>query len=48
MRTLLKTLAIAVTLAVGSLAAGGNAFAGPDVNYSPLYPDHFKSGAKGN
>jgi hypothetical protein len=47
MQTLFKSLAVAVTLTVASLAAG-SAYAGPDVNYSPLYPDHFKSDAKGN
>jgi hypothetical protein len=47
MQTLFKTLAIAVTLAVGSLAIGGSASAGPDANYSPLYPDHFRSDSQG-
>ncbi len=43
MTNILKTLAVALTLAATTAALSGVAFAGSD---SPFYPDHFKTSGK--
>jgi hypothetical protein len=46
MTNILKTLAVALSLAVATAAVSSVALAGPNVDYSPLYPDNFKNKGK--
>lgn len=45
MTNILKSLAVALILAVTAVSVSGPAFAGQD-NYGPFYPDQFKSKGK--
>ncbi len=45
MTNILKTLAVALTLAAGTVAASGIAVAGTDATYHWGYPDNLKASA---